>query len=129
MHCDAAHLLPDHFDFARMHARAYCDAQLRNVVADGLGAAHRPGGPVECREEPVTRGVDFAAAKALEVAPDCRVEALEQIAPVAVSDLRGTLGGPHDIGEHYRGEHAIGFRGMPGASDELLDVTEDGFGI
>jgi hypothetical protein len=55
----------------------------------GRGAADRPRGPVEAREEAVAGCVQLAAPEASQFSPDGVVVSLEHPAPQAVAELAG----------------------------------------
>src|SRR5262249_57688450 len=62
---DPSHLFADELTLAGVDAGAHVEAERTRAVADGERAVDCTRGAVEGREEPVTGGVDVAAAPAL----------------------------------------------------------------
>src|SRR5438094_787536 len=77
---------------AGMHARADLQAERANATADGRGTADGPGRPVEGGKEAVARGVDLSPPIALQLVAGRNVEAVEQLVPAGIAELRGPLG-------------------------------------
>src|SRR5947207_2428481 len=92
----------------------------------GRGRRHprARGRPVERRQKTVTDGLHLAPAKALELLAHVLVVARQQIAPVAVADVRDARGGPDDVGEQHRAQRARDLN-TARAGEELLDLLED----
>jgi hypothetical protein len=84
---------------------------------------HRPGGPIERGEEPITGDVDLPAAVVAQASADPLVMRPLQVPPSGVSRLDRPLGGLDDVGEHDGGQHPVGHRGWPGAGQELLHLN------
>jgi hypothetical protein len=99
---DAAALGAHRFALAGVHAGTDLEAEGATAAADRLGTADGAGRPVEGREKAVARGVDLAAAEALELAPGDAVEAVEQLVPARIAELCRALGRADDIGEQDR---------------------------
>ena len=96
-----------------------------HFVADVPRAADRTRRAVERREHPVAGGVAEPSAVAGEHLAGSLLEAVEQDAPAAVTDLAHLLGRPDDVDEEHCREDAIGvLRLRPRARDELLDRAE-----
>ena len=98
--------------------------QAGHLLADGAGAADRPGRAVEGGEEAVAHRLHLAAAVQGELAPDRGVVALEQLPPAAVAELGRLLGRADDVGEEDRRQRPFGFAGAAAADEELLDLVE-----
>lgn len=84
---------------------------------------------VEGGEEAVAGPLHLAAAVEAELAADDRVMALEQLAPVAIAELRGAGGRADDVGERHGREHAVVLARRPGPGEELLDLVDDRVGV
>jgi hypothetical protein len=57
---------------------------------------------------------------------DCLLEAVEELAPVAVAELAQTLGRAGDVDEKHGGQKPLGLDlGGRRAGDELLDRAEE----
>ena len=110
---------------AGVDARTDVDAELPQRVADRERAADGARRTVERGEEPVAGGVDLAAAKPLELAPNRGVVRAEELAPAAIAELHGPLRRADDVGEENRGEDAVGLRGGPRPGHELLDLVRE----
>src|SRR5262245_33514870 len=70
---DAADVVFDSFDFARVKSAADVDAEWSYGLCDGLGGAHGTRWPVERGNEPVTGGLDFIPAEPCQLGPNDRV--------------------------------------------------------
>src|SRR5580692_11231637 len=68
-------------------------------------------------------------AKAREIAPNCGVMIVEQVAPAAVAERGGLLGRADDVGEEYRGEHPVDRHRRPRAGQKLFDRIGDLGGV
>src|SRR5262249_10659867 len=79
------------------------------------------GRAVESCEEAVSRGIDLAAAKALQLPAHDSVMSLEQLAPSAIAHLACASSGVDDIGEEKGRQHSIDFRLRANAGEELFD--------
>jgi hypothetical protein len=79
-------------NLAGVHADLYLDVQGTHRIADRASAAHRPGGPIERRKEPVAQRLDLPSAKALELTPHDRVVLLHNAAPAFVAGFARTRG-------------------------------------
>src|SRR6266566_8866460 len=101
------HVVADQLALARVHADAHLEPQLAPGRGDRERAAQGARGrPVERRQKTVTDGLHLAPAKALELLAHVLVVARQQIAPVAVADVRDARGGPDDVGEQHRAQRA-----------------------
>ncbi len=96
-----------------------------------ISSAHASAalGLLNVRDESVTGGVDFAPAESLQFVADDGVVVVQQVAPPVVAEQGGPLGGADDVGEHDRGEQALGVRDAAHAGDELLDLVEHRRGV
>lgn len=65
------------------------------------------GGPIECREESVARGIDLPAAESAELAANRDVVRRQESLPGAVSETDGQLGGTHDVREEHRRQRPV----------------------
>src|SRR5262249_4991138 len=88
---------------------------------EGGSAPDRAGWAVESCEEAVARGIDLAAAKALQLPAHDSMMPLEQLAPSAVAHLTCASSGVHDISEQEGRQHSIDFRLRPNAGEEFFD--------
>src|SRR6266545_3117782 len=93
--------------FPGVHAGTNLEAELAHAADDRLRRPDRARGTVERGEEPVARGVPLLAPEARKLASHERMVPREEIAPGAVADLRGALGGADQIREEDRREHAV----------------------
>ena len=67
MDSDAADVVRDQLDLARVQAGPQLEPELGDAVADGGCAANRPGRSVEQDQEPVAGLLDLAAAEGREL--------------------------------------------------------------
>jgi hypothetical protein len=95
----ATEVLPDRLTLAGVDTRTDLQPELRNGVAEALGAADCPGRSVECREHAVPDVLPDAAAERLNLAPGDVVVALQQPAPLAVAQLGRALRRSDYVGE------------------------------
>jgi hypothetical protein len=100
---DPAHVVSPHFDLAGVEPDANLDALGPELLADGQGAADRPGGPIEQDQEPITRRLDLASSVPGKRSADHRVMAVKQVPPSPVADRGRALGRRDDIAEHHSG--------------------------
>ena len=103
---DPAELLPDLLALAEVHARADLDAELAHRLGHGARAPYRGRRFGEAREEAVPGRVELFAAEPLQLAPDDRVMAGDQLLPPGITDAARHRGRVHDVGEQDRGEGA-----------------------
>src|SRR6266536_6113102 len=82
---DAADVVTAQLDLAGVEPATYMDADGADRVADGTGAAHRPSGAVEGRQEPVAGRGDLSAAEAFEFGAGETVVGGQQLRPSAVT--------------------------------------------
>jgi hypothetical protein len=120
---DAADLLTDDLALAGMQAAADLQVQRAHLVANPACTANDASWAVERGEEPVAGGVDLPPAEPRELAPCHAVVLPEQLAPTAIADRERALGGPDDIGEQDRGEHAVSVR-RPDARQNFLEKLD-----
>ena len=83
------------------------DPKTYEGVSDSTCTADRACRTVKCREETVARCVDFSAPKVVQFLPDEAVMALEEVAPLPVSQFHRSLRGPDNIRKQHRGEHPV----------------------
>src|ERR1700758_3122330 len=107
MHGHAGDVDAAHLDLASMNAYPHLDVQRADGVDDRLRAVDCDAGAGERCDESVAGRVHFATAKSLELMANHAVVIVEQVAPPAVAECRGALGGADDVCEHERGEHAL----------------------
>src|SRR5213593_3757533 len=91
VHGDAADLCAHHLALAGVHPRANLQAERANATADGRGTADGPGRPVEGSKEAVARSVDLSPPIALQLVTGRTIEAVEQLVPAGIAELRGPL--------------------------------------
>src|SRR5262245_65455447 len=82
-----------------MQPRSHFDPERLDGIDDRHSAAHRAGRPIERSKEAVARGVDLDPAITGEESSHHRVMPLDDLAPAAVSELRGALRRIDDVGE------------------------------
>ena len=80
-----------------MDAGTNLDAELADLLDDLERAADGRSRCVEDGKEPVTCGVHLASAVTAQRSANARVVELDQLAPAAVSKLRGVVGRPDDV--------------------------------
>ena len=90
-----------------MDADAHLDVQDADRLDDRVGTRNRGAGADERRDEAVTGRVDFRSAEPLQLMPDDGVVVVEQVAPPAVAERSGPLGGADDVGENDGGQHPL----------------------
>ena len=118
-----------HLDLAGVNADPHLDAQYPHRVDDVVGTRERGARAGERGDEPVAGGVDFASAESLQFVANDGVVVVQHVAPAPVPEQRGAFGGTDDVGEHDRGQQALGVRTAPHAGDELLDLVEHRPGV
>src|SRR3954467_9255495 len=92
VHSDATDIAPD--ELALPGVEPGPDGQPEQAgdrVADGACAPDRSGRAVECREKAVADALDLPAPEAVQLVPDHRVVALQQVPPPPVAQLGGPL--------------------------------------
>lgn len=87
------------FALAGVQASSQLGADLGDCVADRAGAADRPRGAVERREEPVRGRVELPPAEARELRSHGFVVASDEVVPGAIAELDGPRGRVDDICE------------------------------
>ena len=90
-----------------MDAGASVETETVDFLADRRRAAHRAGGPVECREQSVTRSVHESTSETRYELAGEYVVCVEQLSPAAVTQLRDHPGRGHQIGEHDGGQNPV----------------------
>jgi hypothetical protein len=75
-----------------MEAGANFNAEGSDLVGNGARAAHPARRTVEGSKNAIAGRFDLVAAKAREIAPDCGVVIVQEIAPAAIAERRGLLG-------------------------------------
>jgi hypothetical protein len=118
---DAANIVIAHFALARMQSRADFDAQRSNLFGNRARAAYSACRSIESGQNAVASRLDFMSAEAIEVASDCGVMSIKQIAPTAVAECSRFLGRSNDIRKENRSEHPIDDDRRAHAGQEFLD--------
>jgi hypothetical protein len=93
-------------------------------AALSAGAADGASGALEGGEHPVARGPDEAALVLVHDRADHDVVALDEVAPLAVAERGGPLGGADDVGEEDRCQCPVRFGNAVEFGEKLLDVTQ-----
>ena len=91
------------------------DADAAQLGPEGQGAADRPAGPVEDRQDAVAGALDPPAALAADQPPGRLVVGVQQLPPPLVAGRLGPLGRPDDVGEQDRGQQPAGLGGGRGS--------------
>jgi hypothetical protein len=125
---DATDVALAQLDLAGVEARPDLDVDAAQLVPEGGGAADRPAGAVEGRQDPVAGGLDELTTELLDQPAGKVVVDLQQLAPAPVPEAGGPLGGAGDIGEQHGRQHPPGPGGSVDAGEELLDVVQGELG-
>ncbi len=131
-HRHATELVPDLLTFAEVDAGADLDAQLTHRLGRGTRASDRGCRLTETRVEAVTSCIELFASEPLQLAPNDRVMAGDQLLPSLIPEATGHRRGVHDVGEQNRsqrartGSSAHGSQCAPRVTDAR--VSEDGPG-
>ena len=107
MHGGAPHVVAYHLHLARVHTGANVETQRACAIADPYRSADRASRTVEHGEEPITRRVDLAPAKAVELVADLSVVPTEQLSPRPVAKPYRGLRRRDDVREQQRRDHTI----------------------
>src|SRR5258708_32032159 len=91
-------------------------------VADGAGTPDRSRGAIEDREEAVTRHVDLPPVEPLELPTGHADIPVQEFAPAAVPDRRGTPRPAPHVNEQHGGEPSILLQARARARDEFFDL-------
>ena len=110
---------------ARVHSGAKLETDPACACDDRLGAANRPGRPVEGGKEAVACRVLLLAPEAGELPPHQGVMLSEELTPRAVAELGGALRRADDVGEEQCGENRVRHRGWDFSRDESLELVAD----
>ena len=121
------HLGAVSFAFTGVEAETHLEALLGRRRRNRGRARDTTGGPVERREEPVSRRVDLVAAEARQVAPHCQAVIGDQPAPGLVAEGRGALRRAHDVREEDGRENAVRHRLGLSLGEEAPDLCGDLF--
>src|SRR5207247_5734537 len=109
-------------------ARVDADADSQPDALDGLDQAHRESNgarrPIERQEESIARRIDLTATEAAEFSSDDRIEALEEVRPPPIPELRRTLRRVDDVDEHHGRKDAFRFLAVPHPGEKLLDLLD-----
>ena len=112
-------------NFSGVDARAHLNAKDSQCSDDLKCAANGSGGTIECGKESVSGGIDFHAVEHRQKASNCFAVPFNEMAPVAVAELRGFLRGTNDVRKEERREDAIWLGIVPNAGDKLADFSDD----
>src|SRR5688572_3777161 len=112
-----------------MQTCPYLEAQVASSISDRLGAADRPGGAVERRQEPVAGRIDLAAPETPQLSSDQLVVLREQLFPRGVPKLGGSLCRSDNVGEEDGREYPIRFGRAACPGNELLHLPQDRFDV
>ena len=124
MHSQPGELGPCRLAFPCVDADADLEAELAHGAYDRGRAADRAGGRRESREEAVTGRIYLAPAVARQLTPDHSVLALEQLAPVLVTERVLATVMFTDIAGSTDRAARLGDRRWLRAREELLHLVE-----
>ena len=105
-HRHATELAPDLLTFAEVDTGADLDAQLTHRLGRGTRASDRRCRLGETRVEAVASCIELFAPEPLQLAPNDRVMAGDQLFPSRIPEATGHRRGVHDVGEQDRSQHA-----------------------
>lgn len=114
------------YAFASVQTRSHLDPERAHTVGDRARTTNRACGPVEDRKKAITGGADLAATVTCKFATDEGVMIVQQVPPAAVAQASGLLSGSDYVGEHYGGQHTVGFRPSSNTGQKLLDLVNNG---
>ena len=97
-----ADVIAHHFAFPGMQSSTDIDPERTYSVVDGASATNAARWTIKGGKNTVTGRLNFAAAKALETAPDRNVMVVEELAPTAVAERGSFLGRANNIGKENR---------------------------
>src|SRR5437667_937302 len=116
-------------ELSGVKARADSDTKLMDTLDNRERAADRAGWPVEDGKEAVASSIDLSAAKTSELAANEAVMVADEGAPSCIAQLNGPTGGLDHVREEHGRQDAGRFRAVAGASEEFLDLVQDGVGV
>ena len=92
VHGEAAHVAatPD-LDLAGVHTSSCLYAETVCGVDDGVARSHRPGRPVEHRQDAVAGGLDHVSTPFSHDALDEPIVVVEEVEPSAIAVSRGPV--------------------------------------
>jgi hypothetical protein len=107
VHCDTPELLADHLALASVYSGANANAKIPDRIHNCPSAADRTRGTIKCRQETVTRSVDFAAAMLCELITNKRVMLSEKVFPSSITEFDKALRSIDNVREEYAGEYPV----------------------
>jgi hypothetical protein len=96
-----------------------------DLVGNGAGTTHAPGGAVEGREHAVAKVLDLLSAKSGELPAHRAVVAVEQSVPAAIAQFGRALGRVDDVGEHHGRQDSVDLGLAARAGQKLLGLADN----
>src|SRR6185503_10422798 len=94
MHADPTDVVVADLDLPRVDRRTDLESDVAQGVGEGEGAAESAGGGVECRQDPIPRGLHEPPTEAVDLGAGNLVVPIQQATPPLVSERGRPLRGP-----------------------------------
>jgi hypothetical protein len=129
VHGESAEVAAPDLAFAAVESGTDLEPEGTHRLVDRYRATNRSRRAVEAGDETVTGRVDFSSPAAHELPSNDGVVAIEQLQPSLTPERGREFRAADNVGEHDRGQDAIRFRWCAHASEELLDLLQEGVGV
>src|SRR5690242_2487153 len=126
---DPTDVVAAYLTLAGVKARSDVDPQPRDALVERGGTTYGARWPIEGRKETVAGVLDFSALEPGDLFTRHLVVASKQFAPASIAEFGGAPCRIHDVGEHHRGQHAVGRSLVSVAGEELLGRAGDRFDV
>src|SRR3989442_11692038 len=107
MNGDSAELFAHCLTLTRVNASSDLDIQALDCIGNSPAATDGAGWPVEGREKAIACCIDLAATVSPKLLAHHQVVLIEKLFPCTITHLGRVLGSTDDVGEEYRGKHAV----------------------
>jgi hypothetical protein len=118
--------LPDDDDLAGVQPGANQEAQSSRPAHDLFGAADRSRRTVEGRETPIDRSGRFLTTEVVDRLARQGVVTGAHLGPLSVAEASGDYRGIGKLHRQHGGQDAVGLGRRADASQEVLDLVQDG---
>src|SRR4029077_14264552 len=115
VHGKSADVVTHSLALARVDAGSNLEAGIVEAIADGYGAAHGAGRPVEGGEESVSGRGDLVASKMRELSSDGCVMPFQHVAPGFFAQCCRSFRRADDVRKENGREHSVRLRRRPDA--------------
>jgi hypothetical protein len=125
MHSKATHIGATPLDLSAVQSATDLEAHAPEPITEREGTSDRPGGPIECREQPVSRCFHERASVATKLPLGEPIVCIEDVPPTLIAEFGGLLGRADDVCEQDRRQHPVGINECPHPCEELLHLVGD----